>query len=237
VSGANGSTVTYAAAGSCVIGASQAWQRQLRGRPASHPDHHSQPGARVRGGRPAADRSDPATYDWAFEAAGTPAPTHEPASGARGWPAVIKRTFAISAARQIRDRLNMRPPSLNIYTSQSNTDNARSCRGQGRAPRYGVGPWPCYAVLAAVNSARRGRSLTGSLSRRVTLSLRAPRASSRRSVRPQELRRSLAGVCRSGHMARYLLVRGPASQAGERRQGGMFLPRAAGWRVRQRALR
>jgi hypothetical protein len=48
VSGANGSTVTYTAAGSCVIDASQAWQHQLRGRPASHPDHHRQPGARVR---------------------------------------------------------------------------------------------------------------------------------------------------------------------------------------------
>jgi hypothetical protein len=35
-------------------------------------------------------------------------------------------------------------------------------------------------------------------------------------------------------MARYLLVRGPASRAGEQRQGGMFLLRAA-WRVRQRA--
>jgi hypothetical protein len=65
----------------------------------------------------------------------------------------------------------------------------------------------------------------------------ATRTRTRRSVRPQELRRSLAGVCRSGRMARYLLVRGPASQAAERRQGGMFLPRAAGWRVRQRALR
>jgi len=62
-------------------------------------------------------------------------------------------------------------------------------------------------------------------------------ARTRRSVRPQELRRSLAGVCRSGRMARYLLVRGPVRQAGERRQGGMFLPRAAGWRVRQRSLR
>ena len=40
--------------------------------------------------------------------------------------------------------------------------------------------------------------------------------------KPQELPRSLAGVCRSGRMARYLLVRGPASQAGERRQSGML---------------
>jgi hypothetical protein len=47
-----------------------------------------------------------------------------------GGPAVIKGTFAISAARQIRDRLNMRPPDLNIYTSQSNTDNARFCRDE-----------------------------------------------------------------------------------------------------------
>ena len=33
--------------------------------------------------------------------------------------AIITGTLAISAARQIRDRLNMRPPGLNIYPSRS----------------------------------------------------------------------------------------------------------------------
>jgi hypothetical protein len=45
-----------------------------------------------------------------------------------------KGTFAMSAARRAPDQLDMRPPSLHIYASWSCTENARSCRGQGRAP-------------------------------------------------------------------------------------------------------
>ena len=71
-----------------------------------------------------------------------------------GGPAVSKGTFAISAARQIRDRLNMRPPELNIYTSQSNTDNARFCCGQGRAQDHDTGAW-------AVKTAEADRLVPG----------------------------------------------------------------------------
>ena len=45
-----------------------------------------------------------------------------------GTRAVIRDTFATSAAQQTRGRLNMQPPGLNIYASQSRTENARSCR-------------------------------------------------------------------------------------------------------------
>jgi hypothetical protein len=38
-----------------------------------------------------------------------------------------EETFAMSAVRQTRGRLNMQPPSL-IYTSQSGAENARFCR-------------------------------------------------------------------------------------------------------------
>ena len=37
----------------------------------------------------------------------------------------------MSAAQRTRGRPNMQPPGLNIYTPQSSTENARSCRDSG----------------------------------------------------------------------------------------------------------
>ena len=58
--------------------------------------------------------------------------------------AVIRGIFAISAAQQNRCRLDIQPPGLNIYASQSRMENARTCRmalvgkwGSGRpVPRW-----------------------------------------------------------------------------------------------------
>ena len=44
------------------------------------------------------------------------------------WRAVIRGIFAMSAAQQNRCRLDIQPPGLNIYASQSRTENARTCR-------------------------------------------------------------------------------------------------------------
>src|SRR5260370_4380335 len=46
--------------------------------------------------------------------------------------AVIKGAVASSAAGQPHGQLNMQPPGLNIYASQSRTGNARTCRDEER---------------------------------------------------------------------------------------------------------
>ena len=54
--------------------------------------------------------------------------------------AVIKGTFAMSAARRAPGQLDMQPPGLHIYAPQSCTKNARSCRSERRSDdRAGVG--------------------------------------------------------------------------------------------------
>jgi len=65
----------------------------------------------------------------------------------------------MSAAQPTRCRLNMQPPGLNIYASQSRTENSRSCRGQGRSVPTGAEPYRVSVSFGRItqDSFPRGR--------------------------------------------------------------------------------
>ena len=55
----------------------------------------------------------------------------------------------MSAAQQTRGRLNMQPPGLNIYASQSRTPRSRSCREQGPSMVLGIARSAAVQVSSA----------------------------------------------------------------------------------------
>ena len=62
-----------------------------------------------------------------------------------------KGTIAAPAARPPPAKLNMRPPGLHIYASQSCTENARTCRGQSAdTDRSGPGGHICNVFAKTI---------------------------------------------------------------------------------------
>jgi hypothetical protein len=96
-------------------------------------------------------------------------------SGARnGGSACGYRDFFATPAGTAVPGTTRRQPRRTVYLYIAVLGvNARSCRGQGRAPRYGVTSAMACAQSAAVNSASRGRRLTGPVTES-NQSLRAP---------------------------------------------------------------
>ena len=96
VSGTNGSTVTYTAAGSCVIDANQAGNAGYAAAPqVTQTITVNQAPAFVLDSPPtAATTGQP--YDYTFQASGTPAPTYALASGAPSWLSVNASTGEVT---------------------------------------------------------------------------------------------------------------------------------------------
>jgi hypothetical protein len=114
-------------------------------------------------------------------------------SGARnGGSACGYRDFFATPAGTAVPGTTRRQPRRTVYLYIAVLGvNARSCRGQGRAPRYGVTSAMACAQSAAVNSASRGRRLTGPVTES-NQSLRAPAqvAADLASSRPASVSRS-----------------------------------------------
>ena len=96
VSGTNGSTVNYTAAGSCVIDANQAGNANYTGAPTVTATITVYQGPAFVLDSPPLTAVAGQAYDYTFEASGTPAPTYALASGAPSWLSVNASTGEVT---------------------------------------------------------------------------------------------------------------------------------------------
>jgi large repetitive protein len=139
VSGMNGTTVNYAAGGTCVIDANQAGDADYAAAPTvTQAITVNQAPAFVAGSPPlTATAGQP--YDYAFTASGTPAPAYALASGAPSWLSVNASTGEVTGT----------PPVFT--TSFSYTVTATNSAGQATAGPFTVtvGEFPPAADISA----------------------------------------------------------------------------------------
>jgi uncharacterized repeat protein (TIGR01451 family) len=142
VSGTNGSTVTYAAAGTCIIDANQAGDASYTAAPQVTGTITVNPAPAFVIDSPPTTAAAGQLYDYTFTASGTPAPTYALASGAPSWLSVNAATGEVSGT----------PPSGTTTFSYSViASNAAATAAAGPFPVTVTKPSPSADLSAALS--------------------------------------------------------------------------------------